>query len=482
MARGAVVLACIAFLACLGAAHADTPANCTYADVQGKWIFFEGPRAYDRFVNCSNFTEADATQSYVFDLLFPNIALDSDGMQGTWTFIYNQGFEVIMPYRRYFAFSYYTTQMLPNGSMLVDSICNATWPGWAHTNTQAAWSCWTGSFMGPIQPQVDAARPEKRHVLNRPSAAKWPISKAFVDHINKHETLWKASTHEALFGGLTFAEMQRRAGAGTVLPPGPKPKPAPITAEHKRLSAELPENFDWRNVDGINYVSPIRNQGSCGSCYAFGSSAMMEARVRVLSNLTYTPIFSPQDIVSCSNYSQGCEGGFPYLIAGKYGTDFGLVEEECNTYIGNDTATCGTNQNCTRWYTDKYYYVGGFYGACNEPLMRAEIAKNGPLAISFEVTPEFPHYTGGIYRQNYTLAAEARTVALKADGSSFDPFQLTNHVVAIVGWGVENDVKYWTVKNSWGATWGENGYFRIVRGIDELAIESIAAAAIPLLP
>ena len=71
----------------------------------------------------------------------------------------------------------------------------------------------------------------------------------------------------------------------------------------------LPEEFDWRNVDGKNYVSPIRNQGSCGSCYAFGTMAMFEARVRIMSNGSATPVFSTQDIVSCSEYSQGCEGG-----------------------------------------------------------------------------------------------------------------------------------------------------------------------------
>ena len=71
----------------------------------------------------------------------------------------------------------------------------------------------------------------------------------------------------------------------------------------------LPEEFDWRNVDGKDYVSPVRNQGWCGSCYAFGTLAMFEARVRILTNGTKTPVFSTQDIVSCSEYSQGCEGG-----------------------------------------------------------------------------------------------------------------------------------------------------------------------------
>ena len=82
-----------------------------------------------------------------------------------------------------------------------------------------------------------------------------------------------------------------------------------MTEEDLLKAKSLPDEFDWRNVDGKNYVSPVRDQASCGSCYAFGTLGMFEARVRILSNNTKTPVFSTQDIVSCSKYSQGCEGG-----------------------------------------------------------------------------------------------------------------------------------------------------------------------------
>lgn len=78
----------------------------------------------------------------------------------------------------------------------------------------------------------------------------------------------------------------------------------------------LPNEFDWRNRGGVNYISPIRNQENCGSCYAFGSMALYEARERIYTNNTVQKVYSTQDIVSCSQYSQGCEGGFPYLVAG----------------------------------------------------------------------------------------------------------------------------------------------------------------------
>ena len=82
-----------------------------------------------------------------------------------------------------------------------------------------------------------------------------------------------------------------------------------VTEEDLLKAKSLPDEFDWRNVDGKNYVSPVRDQGGCGSCYAFGTLAMFEARVRILSNNTKTPVLSTQDVVSCSEYAQGCEGG-----------------------------------------------------------------------------------------------------------------------------------------------------------------------------
>jgi cathepsin C len=125
----------------------------------------------------------------------------------------------------------------------------------------------------------------------------------------------------------------------------------------------LPASFDWRNINGVNFVSPIRDQGDCGSCYAFASMAMNEARIRIKTNNTQQPILSPQDIIECSKYSQGCQGGFTYLISGKYGEDFGFVEESCNPYLDKEEV-CKTSQKCKRHYSTNYHFVGGFYGVC----------------------------------------------------------------------------------------------------------------------
>ena len=81
------------------------------------------------------------------------------------------------------------------------------------------------------------------------------------------------------------------------------------TAEMLEMIKDFPSSYDWRNKEGEDFVTPVRNQGSCGSCYSFASMGCLEAGVAIASNGRIKPVFSPQYIVSCSNYSQGCDGG-----------------------------------------------------------------------------------------------------------------------------------------------------------------------------
>jgi len=204
---------------------------------------------------------------------------------------------------------------------------------------------------------------------------------------------------------------------------------------------DLPENWDWRNVNGVNYVSPVRDQGNCGSCYAFGTMAMIESRVRIMTNNKLQPVLSTQNIVSCSEYSQGCEGGFPYLIS-KYGQDFQYFSEDCFPYTGRDSAckTCDLTKT-DLYHATGYYYVGGHFGACSPEEMMFDVYINGPVAVSFEVYDDFKSYTGGVYTHNSTM-------------KRMNEWEATNHAVCLVGWGVdESGIPYWTVKNSWGSTW-----------------------------
>ncbi|XP_076832491.1 dipeptidyl peptidase 1 [Brachyhypopomus gauderio] len=435
---------------------ADTPANCTYQELLGTWVFQVSDVGRDRNINCSTVGPAKKTVTVHLEKL--SLAADDLGNTGFFTLIYNQGFEVVLNDYKWFGFFKYSKE----GSV-VTSYCDQTLPGWVHDVLGNNWACFTGKKEQPVRPRtVVAPLPS---LTRSPFTQLYKHDMDFVERINLVQDSWRAtaySEHETF----TIQElMQRAGGRGSRVPR--RVRPAPVDDKLAKMAAMLPEHWDWRDVNGINYLTPVRNQASCGSCYSFASMGMLEARVRVQTNNTQQPILSPQQVVSCSQYSQGCDGGFPYLI-GKYVQDFGIAEEDCFPYTGSDSP-CLVKPECTRYYASDYHYVGGFYGGCSEEAMMMELVRDGPLGVAFEVYPDFMHYKQGIYHHTFLL-------------DSVNPFELTNHAVLLVGYGrcAQTGQKYWIVKNSWGTGWGEDGYFRIRRGSDECAIESIAVAAKPV--
>ncbi|XP_036416718.1 dipeptidyl peptidase 1 [Colossoma macropomum] len=439
-----------------GVARSDTPANCTYEELLGTWSFQVSDVGKDRNINCS--APGPVVKTITVTLQKLSVAVDDLGHTGFFTLIYNQGFEVVLNDYKWFGFFKYSQQ----GSK-VTSYCDQTLPGWVHDVLGNNWACFTGKKVQPIPPK-SAQRPA--HTLtHNPFLQMYKYDLDFVERINSVQKSWRAAAyweHETF----TIQQLIQRAGGRSSHVPQ-RVRPAPVTAEMLKMAAGLPEHWDWRDVNGVSYVSPVRNQASCGSCYSFASMGMLEARIRILTNNSDSPVFSPQQVVSCSQYSQGCDGGFPYLI-GKYIQDFGIVEEKCFPYTARDSP-CKVPAECARYYTSDYHYVGGFYGGCSETAMMLELVRDGPLGVALEVYPDFMHYKEGIYHHT----------GLR---DTVNPFEVTNHAVLLVGYGRchKTGEKYWIVKNSWGSGWGENGYFRIRRGTDECAIESIAVAATPV--
>jgi len=246
----------------------------------------------------------------------------------------------------------------------------------------------------------------------------------------------------------------------------------------------------------VNYMTPVKKQDDrsngfgCGSCYAMAVNGVMESRIRIHSENKHQPTLSSQDLVSCSPYCQGCDGGFPYLV-GKHFEDYGVTEENCmkydlaryydfnpsiSDYLKGDSETCEKANKCgeyqsKRWYGTNYHYVGGYYGGCNEQDMLKEI-QDGPLTIGFWASQDLVYYRGGIWHQ--TSAPEIVTHNNKR------AWEKTNHAVVLVGYGEEGGVKYWLAKNSWGSQWGEDGYFKVKRGSDEGGFESMASTLMPV--
>jgi len=233
----------------------------------------------------------------------------------------------------------------------------------------------------------------------------------------------------------------------------------------------LPCKLDWRNRFGQNWMSGVRNQGSCGSCYAMALMAVLESRFRLAHNDPTLPRFSPQNVVSCSVYNQGCDGGFPFLVA-KHIEHFGAVQESCYRYTAADGVCQMTCPKPPIFPITNTHYIGGFYGATNEETMMRELM-NGPIAVAFESPPSLFAYRGGIFTGPRPQAEDQQVPGVK-------PWQHTNHAIVAVGWGESmvsgKRVKYWIMRNTWGKHWGEEGYFRIRRGTDECGVESMAVA------
>lgn len=289
--------------------------------------------------------------------------------------------------------------------------------------------------------------------------------------------------HYPEFERYNLGEMQARMGHGEAPKRSNKLPLAARVAAAKAFTMPggLPDAFDWTDVDGENFDSPVWDQGGCGSCFAFASKSLMESRFRVMSNNRDQPIFSVQEMITCGKndeYNQGCSGGFGYLVGGKEATEMGFVEESCGSEFTYDYSdkNCPDTSACTRWYSTDYEYVGGFYGGATIEMMMSELVANGPLNVGIYVSDEFHAYAGGVYAETDLSVS-----------SEWNPLVPTNHAVVVVGYGrcpqtlVENDPSgcnvgqegwpYWKVKNSWGSSWGESGYFRLLLGVDEIAVE-----------
>jgi len=251
-------------------------------------------------------------------------------------------------------------------------------------------------------------------------------------------------------------------------------------ASQKVDDTDIPKHFDWRSVNGQNFVPPVRDQ-RCGSCYAFATRDMMQARLHILLKKPVSDRMSVQSVLSCNIYSQGCAGGFPFTVA-KYYQDMGAAGDHdqpstADSHNDNAHASLASSVKPDKVGCHKeakpmaraweYKYVGGFYGATNEKSMRRDLYDHGPLAVCFQVAEGFGNYRGGVFRQEAALPRQ-------------DHYGRVNHAVLVVGFGEEaTGQKYWVVKNSWGQDWGDKGYFKIERGTNQLNMEGDAVAAYP---
>lgn len=196
----------------------------------------------------------------------------------------------------------------------------------------------------------------------------------------------------------------------------------------------VPDSFDWRNVSGIDYTTPVKNQADCGSCVAFGVLSAFEVYLKYNSDNLYNFDLSEGHLFFCGGGS--CARGWWTKDALTRLKNTGVPDETCLPY---DSKNTDCDNACEEWQK-KVAKISAFKTATNSKLMKEAIVNNGPLVATFIVYEDFRFYNSGIYEH--------------VSGS-----ELGGHCVAIVGY--DDDPGYWICKNSWGKSWGEEGYFKI---------------------
>jgi len=225
-----------------------------------------------------------------------------------------------------------------------------------------------------------------------------------------------------------------------------------VTLDRSKLPEDTPTSWDWR-TKGV--VKPIQNQGQCGSCWAFSTIASIETAL-ALNNSQLSKL-SEQEIVDCSTgcvledgqqvCNQGCNGGWPWSALTDIISWNGEELETVYPYTGVD-GTCARTAANTLLPISNYTCLSG-PGLASEDDMAAFVYQNGVISIAMDAGI-LQSYKKGIIKP----------------GRFFDSCSKTqlDHAINIVGFGVESNENYWIVRNSWGADWGEDGYFRIIRG------------------
>nr|XP_060614048.1 cathepsin S [Anolis sagrei ordinatus] len=208
-----------------------------------------------------------------------------------------------------------------------------------------------------------------------------------------------------------------------------------------RQGVSAPDTVDWREK---GCVTDVKNQGSCGSCWAFSAVGALECQLKLRTGNLVS--LSPQNLVDCSSAygNHGCNGGymsaaFQYIISNN-----GIDSEASYPYTGQ-SGTCRYNLQGKAATCSKYVNLP----PGSEAALKDAVAKVGPVSVAIDASrPSFFLFRKGVY-----------------DDPSCSSTHI-NHGVLVVGYGTEDGIDYWLVKNSWGVSFGEQGYIKIARNHD----------------
>ncbi|KAJ6671420.1 CYSTEINE PROTEASE FAMILY C1-RELATED [Salix viminalis] len=275
---------------------------------------------------------------------------------------------------------------------------------------------------------------------------RFSVFKSNLRRAARHQKLDPTASHGVTqFSDLTSAEFRKQdANKAPVLP-----------------TEDLPEDFDWREKGA---VGPVKNQGSCGSCWSFSTTGALEGAHFLATGELVS--LSEQQLVDCDHEcdpeeprscDSGCNGGlmnsaFEYTL--KAG---GLMREEDYPYTGTDRSTCKFDKNKVASRVANFSVV-----SLDEDQIAANLVKNGPLAVAINA----------VFMQTYVGGVSCPYICSKR----------LDHGVLLVGYGSAGyspvrmkEKPYWIIKNSWGESWGESGFYKICRGRNVCGVDSMVS-------
>jgi C1A family cysteine protease len=216
-----------------------------------------------------------------------------------------------------------------------------------------------------------------------------------------------------------------------------------------------PESFDARE-QWPGKIHPVRDQGSCGSCWAFSVAEAFGDMLEIAG--CGQGQLSTQDLVSCDKTNSACNGGDMIKAQGHIVKN-GITSEKCLPYTSGSGRVPACPTKCNNGSEIIRYKGGVAQNIASKDIMDT-LVQYGPLSCGFIVYSDFMNYKSGVYQHK-------------------SGYQQGGHAVLMIGWGTENGIPYWICQNSWGPAWGEKGHFRILRGSNHCSIESYVTIATP---
>ncbi|XP_066503218.1 digestive cysteine proteinase 2 [Hoplias malabaricus] len=280
----------------------------------------------------------------------------------------------------------------------------------------------------------------------------WETNKKIIEDNNKkfHMGLSKFTMAMNRYGDLTKIEYEQLQGAkinSNVKRTGKVASAKKLRHDAQKRGSNL---VDYRTM---GYVTEVKDQGYCGSCWAFSTTGAIEGQMFKQTGQLVS--LSEQQLVDCSRSygTYGCSGAW-MASAYEYVVSHGLQGTDTYPYTSVDTQPCFYDRNQAIAKISDYRFIP----SGNEQALADALAVIGPITVAVDADhPSFLFYSSGIFEEQ-----------------SCNPNNLS-HAVLLVGYGSDGGRDYWIIKNSWGTSWGEGGYMRMLRnGNNNCGIASYA--------